>query len=157
MAIEKCIGNQKLVGRNRVRKWNNNWLLKYYTIHLILLGKSTSRYLKRTFTSNKVWTDDIVREVSIYLMTRLFYVQCNFSASFQYIKLRNFFPKASAKIGITTFIKSYSRNDCKCMVCVQYDTPLVLIYVKGKIVYYRFCCIARDVLQKMVGLLKKIW
>ena len=90
-------------------------------------------------------------------MTRPFYVQCNFSASFQYIKLRNFFPKASAKIGVTTFIKSDSSNDCKSMVCVQYDIPAVLIYVKGKIVYYRFCCIARDALQKMVGLLKKIW
>ena len=132
-------------------------MLKYYTIHLILLGKSTCRYLKRKLTSNKVWTDDIVGEVSIYLMTRLFYVQCNFSASFQYIKLRNFFPKASAKIGVTTFIKSYSSNDCKSMVCVQYDIPAVLIYVKGKIVHYRFCCIARDALQKMVGLLKKIW
>ena len=84
-------------------------------------------------------------------------VQSHFSASFQYIKLRNFFPKASAKIGITTFIKSYSINDCKSMVCVQYDITAVLIYVKGKIVHYRFCCIARDALQKMVGLLKKIW
>ena len=113
--------------------------------------------MKRKLTSNKVWTDDFVGEVSIYLMTRPFYVQCNFSASFQYIKLRNFFPKASAKIGVTTFIKSYSSNDCKSMVCVQYDIPAVLIYVKGKIVHYRFCCIARDALQKMVGLLKKIW
>lgn len=136
---------------------NNNWLLKYYTIHLILLGKSTCKYLKRKLTSNKVWTDDIVGEVSIYLMTRPFYVHCNYSASFQYIKLRNFFPKAIAKIGVTTFIKSYSSNDCKSMVCVQYDIPAVLIYVKGKIVHYRFCCIARDALQKMVGLLKKIW
>ena len=132
-------------------------MLKYYTIHLILLGKSTCRYLKRKLTSNKVWTDDFVMEVSIYLTTRPFCVQCNFSASFQYIKLRNFFPKASAKIGVTTFIKSYSSNDCKSMVCVQYDIPAVLIYVKGKIVHYRFCCIARDALQKMVGLLKKIW
>ena len=79
-------------------------------------------------------------------MTRPFYVQCNFSASFQYIKLCNFIPKASAKIGVTTFIKSYSSNDCKSMVCVQYDIPAVLIYVKGKIVHYRFCCIARDAL-----------
>ena len=109
-------------------------MLKYYTIHLILLGKSTCRYLKRKLTSNKVWTDDIVGEVSIYLMTRPFYVQCNYSASFQYIKLRNFFPKASAKIGVTTFIKSYRSNDCKSMVCVQYDIPAVLSYVKGKIV-----------------------
>ena len=132
-------------------------LLKYYTIHLILLGKSTCRYLKRKLTSNKVWTDDIVGEVSIYLMTRIFYVQCNFSSNFQYIKLRNFFPKASSKIGVTTFIKSYSSNDCKSMVCVQYDISTVLIYVKGKIMHYRFCCIARDALQKMVGLLKKIW
>ena len=108
-------------------------------------------------TSNKVWMNDIVGEVSIYLMTRLFYVLCNYSASVQYIKLRNFFPKASAKIGVTTFIKSYSSNNCKSMVCVQYDIPAVLIYVKRKIVHYRFCCIARDALQKMVGLLKKIW
>src|SRR5215216_5184941 len=141
-----------LLGRNIVRKGNNNWSLKYYTIHLILQGKSTCRYLKRTLTSNKVWTDDIVGEVSIYLMTRLFYVQCNFSASFEYITLRNFYPKALAKIGVTTFIKSYSSNDCKSMVCVQYDVPAVLSFVKGKIVYYRFCCIARDVLQKMLGL-----
>ena len=131
-------------------------MLNYYTIHLILLGKSTCRYLKRKLTSNKVCTDDIVREVSIYLMTRLFYVQCTFSASFQYIKLRNFFPKANAKIGVTTFIKSYSSNDCKSMVCVQYDIPVVLIYVKGKLVYYRCCCIARDALQKKAGLLNKI-
>ena len=101
--------------------------------------------------------DDFVEEVSIHLMTRPFYVQCNFSASFQYIKLCNFIPKASAKIGVTTFIKSYSSNDCKSMVCVQYDIPAVLIYVKGKIVHYKFCCIARDALQKMVGLLNKIW
>ena len=107
--------------------------------------------------SNKVWTDDIIGEVSIYLMSRLFYVQCNFSANFEYIKVRNLFAKASAKIGVTMFIKSYSSNDCKSMVCVQYDIPAVLIYVKGKIVLYRFCCIARDALQKMVGLLKKIW
>ena len=112
--------------------------------------------MKRTLTSNTVWTDDIVGEVSIYLMTRLFYVQCNFFASFQYIKLRNFFAKASAKIGLTTFIKSYSSNDCKYMVCVQYDIRGAFIYVKGKIVHYIICCIARDVLQKMVGLLKKI-
>ena len=131
-------------------------MLKYYTIHLILLGKSTCRYLKRTLTSNKVWTDDIVGEVTIYLMTRPFYVQCNSSARFQFINLSNLFPKASAKIGVTMFIKSYSSNDCKSMVCVQYDIPAVLIYVKGKIVHYRFCCIARDALQKMVGLLKKI-
>ena len=72
-------------------------------------------------TSNKVWTDDIVGEVSIYLMTRLFYVQCNFSASFQYIKLCNFFPKASAKIGVTTFIMSYSSNDCKSMVMTSVE------------------------------------
>ena len=110
-------------------------MLKYYTIHLILLGKSTCRYLKRKLTSNKVWTDDIVGEVSIYLMTRLFYVQCNFSASFQYIKLRNLCPKAHEKIGVTTFIKPYRSNDCKSMVCVQYDIPAVLIYVKGKIVH----------------------
>src|SRR5215216_1613455 len=135
-----------LLGRNIVRKGNNNWLLKYYTIYLILLGKSTCRYLKRTLTSNKVWMDDIVGEVNIYLMTRLFYVQCNFSASFQYIKLRNFCPKAGGKIGVTTFIKSYRHNDCKSMVCVQYDIPAVLIYVKGKIVYYKLCCIARDAL-----------
>ena len=76
--------------------------------------------------------DDIIGEVCIYLMTRPFYVQCNFSASFQYIKLRNFFPKASAKIGVTTFIKSYSSNDCKSMVCVQYDIRGALIYVKEK-------------------------
>ena len=101
--------------------------------------------------------DDIVGEVTIYLMPRPFYVQCNSSASFQFIKLRNFFPKASAKIGVTTFIKSYSSNDFKSMVCVQYDIPAILIYVKGKIVHYRFCCIARDALQKMVGLLNKIW
>ena len=100
--------------------------------------------------------DDIVGEVSIYLMTRLFYVQCNFSASFQYIKLINLFPKASAKIGVTTFIKSYSSSVCKSMVCVEYDILAVLIYVMGKIVHYRFCCIARGALQ-MVGLLKKIW
>ena len=113
--------------------------------------------MKRKLTSNKVWTDDFVGEVSIYLMTMPFYVQCNFSASFQYIKLCNFILKSSAKIGVTTFIKSYSSNDCKSMVCVSYDFPVVLIYVKGKIVHYRFCCIARDALQKMVGLLKKIW
>ena len=101
--------------------------------------------------------DDFVGEVSIYLMTRPFYVQCNFSVIFQYIKLRNFFPKASAKIGVTAFIKSYSSNDCKSMVCVQYDICGALIYVKGKIVHYIICCIARDALQKMVGLLKKIW
>ena len=98
--------------------------------------------------------DDFVGEVSIYFMTRPFYVQCNFSASFQYIKLCNFIPKASAKIGVTTFVKSYSSNDCKSMVCVYYDIPTVLIYVKGKIVYYRFCRIERDAPQKMVGLLK---
>ena len=131
-------------------------MLKYYTIPLILLGKSICRYLNRTLTSNKVWTDDIVREVSIYLMTRLFCVPCNFSASFHYIKLRNFCPKARAKIGVTTFIKSYRSNDCKSMVCVNYDIPAVFSYVKGKIVYYRCCCIARDVLQKMVRLLKKM-
>ena len=113
--------------------------------------------LEKKISLNKVWTDDIAGEVSIYLMIRLFYVQCNFSASFHYIKLRNFLPKASAKIGVTTFIKPYSSNDCKSMVCVQYDIPVVLSYVKGKIVYYRFCCIERDALQKMVGLLKKIW
>lgn len=124
---------------------------------MILLGKLTCIYLKRKLTSNKVWTDDIVGEVSIYLMTRLFYVHYSFSASFQYIKLRNLFPKASAKIGVTMFIKSYSSNDCKSMVFVHYDIPVVLIYVKGNIVHYRFCCIARDALQKMVGLLKKIW
>ena len=101
--------------------------------------------------------NDFVREVSIYLMTRPFYVQCNFSASFQYIKLCNFFPKASVKIGVTMFIKSYSSNDCKSMVCVQYDIRGALIYAKGKNVHYIICCIARDVLQKMVGLLKKIW
>ena len=134
-----------------VRKGNNNWLLKYYTIHLTLLGKSTCRQLKRKLTLNKVWTDDFVGEVSIYLITRSFYVQCNFSASFQYIKLRNIFPKAS----VTTFIKSYISNDCKSMVCVQYEIRAALIYVKGKIVQYIICCIARDVLQKMVGLLKK--
>ena len=54
------------------------------------------------------------------------------------------------------FIKSYSSNDCKSVVCVQYDIPGALIYVKGKIVHYIICCIERDVLQKMVGLLKKI-
>ena len=113
--------------------------------------------MKIKLTSNKVWTDDIVREVTIYLMTRPFYVQCNSSASFQFIKLRNLFPKASTKIGVTTFIKSYSSDDCKSMVCVQYDIRAALIYVKGKIVHYIICCIARDVLQKMVGLLKKIW
>ena len=113
--------------------------------------------MKRKLTSNKVWKDDFVGEVSIYLMTRPFYVQCNFSASFQYIKLRNFFPKACAKIGVTTFIKSYSSNYFKSMVCVQYDIPTVLIYVKGKIMYFIFCCIAKYALQKMVGLLKKIW
>ena len=64
-------------------------------------------------------------------MTRPFYVECNFGASFQYIKLCNFFPKANAKIGVNTFIKSDSSNDCKSMVCVQYDIPAVLIYVKG--------------------------
>ena len=53
------------------------------------------------------------------------------------------------------FIKSYSSNDCKSMVCVQYDIREAFIYVKGKIVHYIICCIARDVLQKMVGLLKK--
>ena len=132
-------------------------MLKYYTIPLILLGKLTCRYLKRTLTSNKVWMDDIIGEVNIYLMTTLFYVQCNFSASFQYIKLCNFISKASAKIGVTTFIMSYSSNDCKSMVCVQYDIRAALIYVRGKIVHYIICCIARDVLQKMVGLLNKIW
>ena len=30
-------------------------------------------------------------------------------------------------------MKSYSSNDCKSMVRVQYDIPVVLIYVKGKI------------------------
>ena len=84
-------------------------------------------------------------------------MQCNYSARFQFIKLRNFCSKASAKIGVAMFIKSYSSNDCKSMVCGQYDIPAVLIYVKGKIVHYRFCCIARDALQKMVGSLKKIW
>ena len=132
-------------------------MLKSYRIHLILLGTSTCRYLKRKLTLNKVWTDDIVGEVCIYLMTGTFYVQCNYSANFQYIKLINFFPKDSAKIGVTTFIKSYSSNNCKSMVCVQYDIPAVLICVERKIVHYRFCCIARDTLQKMVGLLKKIW
>ena len=131
-------------------------MLKYYTIPLILPGKSTCRYLKRTLTSNKVWTDDIVGEVSIYLMTRLVYVQCNFSASFQYIKLRNSYLKALDKIGVTTFIKSYRSNDCKSMVCVQYDIPAILIYVKDKIVYYIWYCIARDVMQKMVALLKNM-
>ena len=135
-AEEKCIGNQKLLGRNRlnrVRKWNPYWLLKYYTITLILLGKSTCRYLKRTLTWNKVRTDDIVGEVSIYHMTRLFQVQCNFSASFHYIKLRNFCPKARAKIGVTMFIKFYRSNDCKSMVCVQYDIPGVFSYVKARL------------------------
>ena len=98
-----------------------------------------------------------VGEVTIYLMTRPFYVQCNYNVSFQFIKHRIFFPKASAKIGVTTFIKSYSSNDCKSMVCVQYDIRGALMYVKGKIVHYIICCIARDVLQKMVGFLKKIW
>ena len=73
------------------------------------------------------------------------------------MKLCNFIPKARAKIGATTFIKSYSSNECKSMVSVQYDIYGALIYVKGKIVHYIICCIARDVLQKMVGLLKKIW
>ena len=132
-------------------------MLKYYTIHLILLGNSTCRYLKTKLSSNKVSMDDIVGEVTIYLMTRPFYVQCNCSASFQFIKHQKFFPKASAKIGVTMFIKSYSSNDCKSMVCVQYDIHAVWIYVKGKIVHYIIFCIARDVLQKMVGLLKKIW
>ena len=54
------------------------------------------------------------------------------------------------------FVKSYSSNDCKSMVCVQYDIRGALMYVKVKIVQYIGCCIARDVLQKMVGLLKKI-
>ena len=112
--------------------------------------------MKRKLTSNKIWADDFFGEVSIYLMTRLFYVQYNFSGSFQYIKLRNFFPKASAKIGVTMFIKSYSSNNCKSMVCVQYDIPAVLTYVRGNIVYYIFCCIARDALQKMVGSLKNM-
>ena len=89
-------------------------------------------------------------------MTRPFYVQSNFSASFQYIKLRNLFPKASAKIGVTMFIKSYSSKDCKSMVYVQYDIRAALIYVKRKIVHYIICCIARDALQKMVGLLKNM-
>ena len=132
-------------------------MLKYYTIHLILLGKSTCRCLKRTLSSNKVRPDDIIGEVSIYLMTRPCYVQCNYSASFQYIKLRNFFPKAGAKIGVTMFIKSYSSNDCKSMVCAQYDIHGAFMDVKGKIVHYIICCIERDVLQKMVGLLKEIW
>ena len=87
-------------------------------------------------------------------MTRLFYVQWNFSASFHYIKLRNFYPKAHAKIGVTLFINSQRSNDCKSMICVQYDIPVVFIYVKRKIVYYRCCCKERDVLQKMVRLLK---
>ena len=113
--------------------------------------------VEKKLTSNKVWTHDFVREVSIYLMTRPFYVRCNSSAGLQFIKLRNFFPKASAKIGVTMFIKSHSSNDCKSMVCVQYDNPVVLIYVKAKIVHYKFCCIGRGALQKMVGLLKKIW
>ena len=89
-------------------------------------------------------------------MTRPIYVQCNLSASFQYIKLINLFPKASAKIGVTTFIKSYSSNDFKSTVCVQYDIRAALIYVKEQIVHYIICCIARDGLQKMIGLLKKI-
>ena len=76
--------------------------------------------------------DDFVGEVSIYLMTRAFYVQCNFSASIQYIKLCNFIPKASAKIGATTFIKSYSSNNCKSMVCVQYDIRGALMYLNRK-------------------------
>ena len=112
--------------------------------------------LEKKISLNKVWTDDIAGEVSIYLMIRLFYVQCNFSASFHYIKLRNFCPKVHAKIGVTMFIKSYRSNNCKSMVCVQYDIPIVLSYVKGKIVYYKYCCIARDVLQKMVRLLKNM-
>ena len=41
------------------------------------------------------------------------------------------------------------------MVCAQYDIRGALMYVKGKIVHYIIYCIARDVLQKMVGLLKK--
>ena len=94
---KKCIGNQKLLGRNIVRKGNNNWLLKYYTIHLTLLGKSICRQLKRKLTQNKLRTDDFVRKVSIYLMTRPFYVQSNFSASFQYTKHRNFFQKPAPK------------------------------------------------------------
>ena len=113
--------------------------------------------IERKLTFNKLWTDDFVGEVSIYLMTRPFYVQCNFGASFQYIKLRYFFPKASGKIRVTMFIKSYSSNDCKSVVYVQYDIRAAFIYVKGKIVHYIICCIARDVLQKLVGLLKKIW
>ena len=43
------------------------------------------------------------------------------------------------------------------MVCVYYDIRGALIYVKEKIVHYIICCIARDVLQKMVWLLKKIY
>ena len=76
-------------------------------------------------------------------------------ASFQYIKLRNFCPKVRGKIGVTTFIKSYKSNDCKSMVCVQYDIPAVLIYVKGKIVHYKLCCIARDALQKNGRIVKE--
>ena len=30
------------------------------------------------------------------------------------------------------FIKYYSSNDCKSMVCVQYDIHGALMYVKGK-------------------------
>ena len=55
------------------------------------------------------------------------------------------------------FIKSYSSNDCKSMVCVQDDIRgVALIDVKGKIVHYIIYCIARDVLQKMVGLFRKL-
>jgi hypothetical protein len=55
---------------------------------------------------------------------------------------------------VTMFIKFYRSNDCKSMVCVQYDIPGVFSYVKAKIVYYSCCCKARDVLQEMIRLLK---
>ena len=81
-------------------------------------------------------------------------MQPNFSASFQYIKLRNLCPKARGEIGVSIFIKLYRSNDCKSMVCLQYDIRGVFSYVKAKIVYYRCCCRARDVLQEMIRLLK---
>ena len=112
--------------------------------------------LERTLTSKKVQTDDVVREVSIYHMTRVFYVQFNFSASFQYIKLRYFSPKAFFKVGVTIFINFYRNYACKSMVCAQYDIPGVFSYVKAKIQRYSCRCSTRDVLQEMIRLLQNL-
>ena len=112
--------------------------------------------LQRTLTSNIACTENVVGEGSIYRLVRLFQVQLNFSASFQYLKLRNFSPKAFLKVGVTIFINFYRNNDCKSMVCAQCDIPGIFSYVKAKIQCYSCRCIARDVLQEMIRLLQNM-